>query len=164
MKKYLFIFFAIYSCNAFAYYNETIPNKCGIVGNKMYAIFTPNVHTCSAGYFLPANIDGCRPCPNGYVCRGGTFSFNERQSQGIVYKTTIRENIPYACAKNMPHDMVAVFNPNTININWSDTDIADVVANNAGSVVYDSDIRTPVRVAHKKGKVFVGWKFSNPNK
>jgi hypothetical protein len=164
MKKYLFIFFAIYSCNAFAYYNETIPNQCGIVGNKMYAIFTPNVHTCSAGYFLPANVDGCRSCPNGYTCSGGTFSFNERQSQGIVYKTTIRENIPYACAKNMPHDMVAIFNPNTININWSDTDIADVVANNAGSVVYDSDIRTPVRVAHKKGKVFVGWKFSNPNK
>ena len=164
MKKYLFIFFAIYSCNAFAYYNETIPNQCGIVNNKMYAIFTPNVHTCSAGYFLPANIDGCRPCPNGYVCNGGTFSFNERQSQGIVYKTTIRENIPYACAKNMPHDMVAIFNPNTININWSDTDMADVIANNAGSVVYDSDIRTPVRVAHKKGKVFVGWKFSNPNK
>ena len=95
---------------------------------------------------------------------GGTFSFNERQSQGIVYKTTIRENIPYACAKNMPHDMVAIFNPNTININWSDTDMSDVIANNAGSVVYDSDIRTPVRVAHKKGKVFVGWKFSNPNK
>lgn len=164
MKKYLFIFFAIYSCNAFAYYNETILNRCGIVDNKIYAIFTPNVHTCSAGYFLPANIDGCRPCPNGYVCGGGTFTFNERQSQGIVYKTTIRENIPNGCAKNMPHEMVAIFNPNTININWSDTDIADVVANNAGSVVYDSDIRTPVRVAHKKGKVFVGWKFSNPNK
>ena len=164
MKKYFLILFIILPINAFAYYTETIPNQCDVIGNTIHAVFTPNQHTCASGYFLPANIDGCRPCPNGYVCNGGTFAFNERQSQGIVYKTTIRENIPYACAKNMPHDMVAIFNPNTININWSDTDMADVIANNAGSVVYDSDIRTPVRVAHKKGKVFVGWKFSNPNK
>ena len=73
MKKYFLILFIILPINAFAYYNETIPNKCGVVNNKMYAIFTPNVHTCSAGYFLPANIDGCRPCPNGYVCRWRNF-------------------------------------------------------------------------------------------
>lgn len=162
MKKIFVVFAILFSCDAFAYYTQTIPNQCGILNKNMRAVFTPNVHTCNQGYFLPANTDGCRPCPNDYVCNGGTFAFNERQSQGIVYKDTIRQNIPYGCATNMPHGFVAQFNPNVININWNGADSADVIANNAGSVVYDGDIRTPVRAQNIPGKTFTGWRFVNP--
>lgn len=162
MKKYFLILFIIFPINAFAYWTETITNQCGIIDNNIRAVFVPNQHTCSAGYFLPANVDGCRPCPNDYVCNGGTFSFNEIQSQGIVYKQPTRQNIPNGCATNMPHDMVAVFTPNVININWTGATAAAISANNAGTVTYDSDIRTPQSAITVPGKRFTGWRFSAP--
>ena len=162
MKKIFVIFAILFSCDAFAYYTQTIPNQCGILNKNMRAVFTPNVHTCNQGYFLPANTDGCRPCPNDYVCNGGTFTFNERQSQGIVYKSITRQNIPYGCASNMQHHMTAIFTPNTININWSDADSVDIAANNAGTAIYDGDIRTPVKARNIPGKRFAGWRFVAP--
>ena len=49
---------------------------------------------------------------------------------------------------------------NTITITWSDTDLADVTANEAGTVTYGGDVRTPVKAQTKKGKTFAGWLFS----
>ena len=49
---------------------------------------------------------------------------------------------------------------NTITINWSDADLADVTANEAGTVTYGGDVRTPVKAQTKKGKTFSGWVFS----
>jgi hypothetical protein len=48
------------------------------------ATFTPNVHNCSAGYYLPANIDECRKCLNDHYCPGGQLTFNETTPQGII--------------------------------------------------------------------------------
>ena len=48
------------------------------------ATFVPNIHTCNAGYFLPANVDECTICPTNSICSGGTYSFNETTDQGIV--------------------------------------------------------------------------------
>ena len=48
------------------------------------ATFTPNVHNCSAGYYLPANIDECTICPANSYCPGGTYTFNETTPQGIT--------------------------------------------------------------------------------
>ncbi|MCQ2562044.1 MAG: hypothetical protein MJ158_00250 [Alphaproteobacteria bacterium] len=48
---------------------------------------------------------------------------------------------------------------NVITITWTDTDKVDVDANNAGTCLYDGDIRTPVKAYSKKGKRFVGWEF-----
>ena len=47
------------------------------------ATFTPNEHTCSPGYYLPANVDSCTICPADNYCIGGTYTFNETTNQGI---------------------------------------------------------------------------------
>lgn len=56
--------------------------------------------------------------------------------------------------------------PNTITITWNGATAEDISANNAGSVSYGGDIRTP-RVADSTqipiGKTFVGWKFAKPS-
>ena len=57
------------------------------------ATFTPNVHNCSAGYYLPANIDECTICPSDHYCPGGDLTFNETAPQGI---TPCPEAHPYA--------------------------------------------------------------------
>ncbi|MDW2958400.1 MAG: hypothetical protein R8M37_01145 [Alphaproteobacteria bacterium] len=49
--------------------------------------------------------------------------------------------------------------PNTITITWENADPADVSANNAGSVEYGGDIRTPVKATEVPGKTFRGWIF-----
>ena len=53
------------------------------VGGKMAAVFEPNSHECSSGYYLPANVDACTICPTNNICSGGTYSFNETTDQGI---------------------------------------------------------------------------------
>ena len=47
-------------------------------------VFTPNVHTCSPGYYLPANINECKKCLNDHYCPGGNLTFNETINQGIM--------------------------------------------------------------------------------
>ncbi len=56
----------------------------------------------------------------------------------------------------------AMCEANTITINWSNADAADVTANNAGTATYGSDVRTPVKAQTIKGKTFKGWRFSKP--
>jgi len=48
------------------------------------AVYTPNQHTCAAGYYMPANYDGCQICPENSYCPGGTYTFNETLTQGIT--------------------------------------------------------------------------------
>ena len=48
------------------------------------AVFEPNTHNCSAGYYLPANVDECTMCPENNYCVGGTYTFNETTAQGIT--------------------------------------------------------------------------------
>ncbi len=66
---------------------------------SLTAIFEPIVYTCSAGFYLPAGNDwindteGCRPCLNDNYCAGGTYTFNETVTQGIL---PCPETHPYA--------------------------------------------------------------------
>ena len=69
---------------------ENIRNGCKTDFLRSYnnvsditATFTPNVHDCNPGYYLPANIDECTKCPNNHYCPGGTYTFNETTNQGI---------------------------------------------------------------------------------
>lgn len=96
----------LYNCNGGTYsFNEyknqgvdsikTHINKDVIGGCKIFfvkpnknianitATFSPNVHTCVAGQFLPANVDGCSPCLPDNYCAGGTFTFSETVDQGL---------------------------------------------------------------------------------
>lgn len=52
--------------------------------NRMNAVYEPNQHTCGAGYYMPANYDGCQQCPANSYCGGGTYAFNETTAQGIT--------------------------------------------------------------------------------
>ena len=71
--------------------NENIRNGCkedflrAYNNNIAYitATFTPNVHNCNQGYYLPANIDECTKCLNDHYCPGGTYTFNETIDQGM---------------------------------------------------------------------------------
>ncbi len=96
----------IYDCNGGTFsFNEYVDQgnkfKVQITGNiangckndflraynnsaNITATFTPNVHNCNPGYYLPANIDECRKCLNDHYCPGGQLTFNETAPQGLI--------------------------------------------------------------------------------
>ena len=132
---------------------SNVNNICGYgVGEKMSAVFEANTHTCSPGYYLPANVDECTQCLAGNYCVGGTYSFNENTDQGISACATGYSSVAGA----------SVCTANTINITWDNASQSDIAANNAGTVTYGGDIRTPRKAQHINGKIFVGWSFNNP--
>ena len=86
---------------------------------NLSAIFTPNSHTCSVGYFLPANIDECRACGVEHTCPGGTYSFNENVSQGITWSIPFKQSSQNSCMiglldvdNNNNSVLYAMFTPN----------------------------------------------------
>ena len=70
----------------------------------------------------------------------------------LTFREKMLDNIQYVS------DVCKV---NTITITWENADPADVSANNAGSVEYGGDIRTPVKATDVPGKTFRGWIFKN---
>ena len=69
--------------------------------------------------------------------------------------------IPYREALfNATESTLASCKANTITINWNGTTQDAINANNADTVEYGGDIRTPQFAIHIPGKVFKGWRFS----
>ena len=120
--------------------------------NELVAIFDPISYTCASGYFLPANTTGCQPCPTDYTCSGGTFYFNDTKAQGIQF-TTITTDITNACSTNFPNDMVAVFEPITINLSYDDGN-GNVTST---TCEYGDTITLPETVPTRPGYTFTGW-------
>ncbi|MBO7509525.1 MAG: hypothetical protein J6T57_04600 [Alphaproteobacteria bacterium] len=54
------------------------------ISPKYVAIYERSTYTCNPGYYLPVNTDGCVVCPENSYCVGGTYTFNETMTQGIV--------------------------------------------------------------------------------
>ncbi len=226
MRKIVFIFVVILNAT-FAYGGLITTNTSNYCDNiemapSLSAVFEANEYTCASGYYLPANHDGCEPCPTDHTCSGGTFTFDENNSQGISYNPTITSGYNYGCDQNVIWGFHTVFEPNThicssgyylpanvdectqcpagnycvggtysfnetinqgiepcatgyssdagatsctpntIFITWDHADSTDITANNAGSVTYGGDIRTPQKAQHINGKIFTGWTFNVP--
>lgn len=113
MKKLLLLSLLIIN-PVYGYYTTDIPNKCGLIP-EMFTVFTPYQYTCQAGEFLPAYTLGCKTCPDGYICNGGTYDFNNDIFQGAIKSGYINNNLTNLCSTNAPHELFAVMIPNEHN-------------------------------------------------
>ena len=131
--------------------------SCDVSIDKYFAVYGPNQHTCSSGYYLPANTDGCRACPTGFNCPGGTFEFNVDEFQGLSFESVPNNTMNNICAANFPKKMFAVYEPNTITINWDDgTNTVQNTCTYGGTITLPP---TPVRPGYKFG----GWRIKKQN-
>ncbi len=110
----IFLYYILYYSYAFAYHTENIINGCNnIINHELIAVFEINQYTCPAGEFLPAYTLGCKTCPDGYICSGGTYDFNNDIFQGAIKQSGyINNNLTNLCSTNAPYDFVAVMTPN----------------------------------------------------
>ena len=124
--KHKWLLFLIIPLPAFAdqLLMSNVPNGCSSGLNTdtyLLATFTPNQYQCNAGYYVPANNDGCVICPDVYDCNGGNFTFNEEYDQGNKFKVQVTENIRNGCkedflrAYNNIANITATFTPNVHN-------------------------------------------------
>ena len=143
----------ILSQNAFALYNENIIDGCD-EPKIFYPVFEINTYTCDNGYFLPADTLGCKPCPSGHICNGGTFDYNPTISQGIKYTSTKTENTPNACSINFGTVFFPIFEPNTVEVKF-DNDNGNTTTTTCS---YDGNIELPA-TPEKTGYTFKGWKL-----
>ncbi len=171
MNKKIFIFLLFFlTNNAYAtFIDQTFVDGCEldnfITNNdiaNLLPVYEPTVYTCSSGQFLPANTLGCRSCPTGYNCPGGQFKFNETQSQGLEAKP-ITASTQYTCSKNFLNandnnvaNLIPVFDPNTININWYS--VGDTVYE-TNQCTYDQPITLPATNPTRTGYIFSGWRL-----
>ena len=85
---------------------------CDVSYKEYYAIYEISKYDCAPGYFLPANTLGCKPCPNGFLCPGGTFEFNLDEYQGLYITDNIATTMNNVCAVNFTPSLVAIYKPN----------------------------------------------------
>ena len=117
MKKFS-AFLLILFCANYAYgglFTEDSTKNCDSIELRpiLYAVFEPNEYICANGYYLPANHEGCEPCPVDHTCSGGTFNFDEIVSQGITYNPIITTGYNYGCDQHVFGGFYTVFEPNS---------------------------------------------------
>ena len=130
---------------------------CDTGVSKYFAVYEVNTYTCAPGEYLPASTFGCVSCPNGFSCPGGTFEFNVDEFQGLSFESVPNNTINNVCAANFPKKMYAVYEPNTITVNWDDG--TNTIQN---TCTYGQSITlppTPVRPGYKFG----GWRIKKNN-
>ena len=112
IKKLLVFTVLLYPGIVFAdaFFSQTITDGCDTnllhaINNKtrMEPVFEPLEYTCNNGTFLPANTTGCQTCPDSYTCISGTYSFNEKNAQGITAKEILNQDTLKICSKNLLH-------------------------------------------------------------
>ena len=135
--------------NVFSMSGVQMNNVCAAnFPDKLYLEYEPNSHTCSLGYYLPAGVDVCTPCPTGGNCSGGTFTFNETTNQGVDSCNTGYYKDNGTCVAN------------TITVRWDD--------GNGGAYTttctYGGALTTPTtEPVAPRGYHFTGWTFNLGN-
>ena len=139
MKKLFISLLILFNVNfAFAHVTENLSGGCKSTWAPLRAMFEPHSHTCSSGYYLPANTDECVTCPSNATCNGGTYSFNATMAQGITYNIPVTNDIARGCSKNLVSN-VALFTVNA----YTCTPGYYVPANHDGCVICPSDSYCP---------------------
>ncbi len=85
---------------------------CNSANTVYFAVYEINTYDCTSGYYLPANTLGCKPCPSGFTCPGGTFQFNPNMFQGLYFTENITTTMNNVCAANFPTDIFAIYEAN----------------------------------------------------
>nr|MBQ0091345.1 InlB B-repeat-containing protein [Candidatus Enterousia merdequi] len=118
-----------------------------------------NILLCPAGYYCPDNNNGSIVCPEGKTSQAGATSEEECYYTDSVLMTmesidTVNEELLKTFDDAVEVQTAAIFEPNTININWKDAD-----GNTFASTTceYDGSITAPTTAPTKKGYTFTGW-------
>lgn len=159
MKFVLFIIFTIlisYPIIADELHTNTIVNDCGNT-LSFSAVYEAISYDCGLGYFLPAGATACTPCPAGFTCSGGTFTFNSNITQGLDAGDVLITNAQNSCGNSFTQSFHAVFEPGTlITLNYDDGN-----GNTSQSQCeYNSTFYLPP-TPNRVGYIFKGWKVKN---
>lgn len=92
-----------FTINSILQENDYMNNACGRNFPDFFAVYELNVHTCTQGYYLPANVDECTMCPQNNICPGGEYTFNETTNQGIESCPSGTPFAPMGSAVCYPH-------------------------------------------------------------
>jgi hypothetical protein len=117
MKRFIYVFLLIiFSSNVFGVMvTDDIINGCSLSQNFI-AQFQIKTIVCQQNTYLPADAETCEPCLSGYVCTGGTFTFNETTDQGITLDKHFSGTIQNACPL-FSNNMYATFALKSITCN-----------------------------------------------
>ena len=107
------------SSQSLAIVADTSNSICGSRAyDNMYALFEPISYACNSGYYLPANAVACEECTNGFSCSGGTYTFDEKATQGLSRNAqSYIADTATVCANNFDKVYNAVFEPAQYNCN-----------------------------------------------
>ena len=89
----------------------------------------------------------------GWCADSCAYGLGHANSDGLAYRSAVLGSRTGGAA---------TCEANVITINWSGASPLDIDANNAFTVTYGGDIRTPRAATIIPGKVFTGWTFSAP--
>lgn len=128
------------------YITHDMTNMCSTNAyHELVAVFTPNTHNCSAGTYLPANVDECTTCPPNHYCLGGTYTFNETTASGATPCPNNQTSIAGASS---------VDDCKTVNLNW----ISNGTTYQTSTCTLNGLISLP-EPPTRPGYRFKGWKL-----
>ncbi len=145
----------------------TYQNQANVTNLKVSsgtATTTANYANCPASY--PNSDEGATSTDECYTaCTVSDFPANSHIAS-VTGKNYSGANVTDTCAIASCDTGYTLnngaCNANVISITWADASAEDIAANEAGTVTYGGDIRTPRKAVHKPGKIFTGWTFVNP--